>query len=189
MPNASDPLNCTFRAALPSDLPAIAALQTATWRQAYAGLLPDAYLDGPMAQDLTDRWQPAIFERLRVTVATAPTLLGFVSVAPGGPKGAYLDNLHVAPRAQGLGVGRQLLVKALETALDHGDARLWLTVITGNTQARRFYAGCGGIESAPFTEELYGNAVDVVAVHWDDLTPMSVSAIADGANRRAGAAG
>jgi len=57
----------TYRAARPADGPAIAALHTASWRDAYRGLLPDAYLDTDVVAEHAALWQ----ERFAATDAAS----------------------------------------------------------------------------------------------------------------------
>ena len=54
--------------------------------------------------------------------------------------GAYVDNLHVLPRAQGHGVGKLLVGAAARWALKNGETQLYLRVYEGNHRARQFYA-------------------------------------------------
>ncbi|WP_282604554.1 GNAT family N-acetyltransferase [Pelagibius sp. Alg239-R121] len=47
----------TFRDATAADALAIARLHSESWQSAYRGLLTDAYLDGPLADEHRARWQ------------------------------------------------------------------------------------------------------------------------------------
>ena len=101
----------------------------------------------------------------------AGTLAGFVAFRPdAGGEGPLLDNLHVAPRLRGSGIGVELLKAAVVELAAQGETKFWLTVIDGNQAARRFYARMGGEEGPPFDENLKGNQVRVRKVRWHSLT-------------------
>jgi hypothetical protein len=54
---ASDSPGGLVRPAVLQDAPAIAAVHVATWRDAYAGLLPDDFLDGLDVDQRAERWR------------------------------------------------------------------------------------------------------------------------------------
>src|SRR5262245_35532418 len=45
-----------FRAGTPGDADAVAVLHTESWRSAYAGIMPDSYLDGPLLEERRELW-------------------------------------------------------------------------------------------------------------------------------------
>ncbi|MEL7117171.1 MAG: GNAT family N-acetyltransferase [Pseudomonadota bacterium] len=147
----------------------MAALQTQSWQAAYRGMLPDTFLDAEVPGLLRERWSYWPGGDWRVeTVWSAQFLLGFVSVDLAHAGGAYVDNLHVAPAAQGQGIGRVLMQNAAAHALPVGV--LWLTVIDKNAGARAFYTGLGGLEGPAATELLYGQEVTTHKMIWTEAT-------------------
>ena len=44
------------RAAASADMPAIADIHASSWRVAYRGLFPDAFLDGPLVDNRLAHW-------------------------------------------------------------------------------------------------------------------------------------
>jgi hypothetical protein len=65
-------LEYLLRDAALSDVDAIAAFQTECWREAYRGLVPDAYLDGVTPADRAMRWHDRLMTgSRRVAIATA----------------------------------------------------------------------------------------------------------------------
>ena len=68
-----------------ADLDAIAALHAESWRTAYRGVLPDAFLDGPVEDDRKGHWYELMEglgdERSVLVADAADGLAGFVSVA------------------------------------------------------------------------------------------------------------
>ncbi len=166
----------TLTPATPADLPAIAQLQIASWQDGYRGLLPDSYLDVEVPKALAAHWRSWPEGRWIILVAEeADALLGFVAVALdyAGGRGAYVDNLHVLPRAKGQGIGRQLMAKAARAVLEAGECRLWLTVLASNAPARAFYRALGGQEEAEWNETLFGLPVASHPVVWTDLAALA----------------
>ncbi len=99
------------RAARPDDAHAIAAVHVATWRDAYAGLLPDELLAGLDSGEWAERWRG----RLAAPAGGVFTLVfeadGHVrGFASGGPSrdefpGGAVYAIYVDPGCQGRGAG------------------------------------------------------------------------------------
>ena len=159
-----------LRPATDADLVAVRELQIASWRRAYRGILPDAFLGAPVAKVLADRWAALPGPHWIVETAwDGGRLAGFVSVDRSHDGGAYVDNLHVAAAAQGRGAGRALMASAAATLSAEGHAALWLTVIRENRAARQFYRRLGGVEGAERAETLFGQPIVSLPVTWTDL--------------------
>ena len=158
-----------IRAATPADYPAIARLHAASWATTYRGMLPDAYLDGPMAEDLARQWaEPMPEGAFRLVALTNGTLTGFAAALPQGNT-AYLDNLHVDPTQKGQGTGTRLLRTMAEEAQKRGFTALDLTVLMENHAARRFYTRLGGVEGPPYDDEIFGQKTRSCHITWTDL--------------------
>ncbi|WP_431957273.1 GNAT family N-acetyltransferase [Nocardia lijiangensis] len=131
-----------------ADAQAIAALHAASWRTAYAGIMPDDYLDGPLDADRAALW------RQRLTTAVTPglfvaedatALLGFVYLAATDDGRVLLDNLHARPGSLRSGIGSRLLDRGLAWAAAEFPGRpVYLEVLRGNTGAIAFYERRGG---------------------------------------------
>ena len=151
-----------IREATGADLPFIRDLHLASWRDAYRGMLTDAYLDGPVAEDMAARWaalpDPAV-------VLVAPD--GFACCLLVEPI-PYLDNLHAAPGARRTGIGRALMARMASVLLERGERAMNLTVIDANRRARLFYRAMGGAEGEPFEAEEGGDLILVRRVTWDE---------------------
>ena len=120
------------RTAGPEDALAVETVRLTTWRAAYAGLVPAAFLDG-----LTPRERPAL-PGVTTLLATDPDPVGMASYGPSRDDdrdGLELYALYVLPERWGTGLGHDLLGRT-------GDVRsLW--VLEGNARARRFYEAHG----------------------------------------------
>ena len=101
-----------MRDATVQDANAVTALHVASWRSAYRGVLPDAYLDGDVETERAAHWRKTLSalgpEDFVLLAENGPVLQGFISIYRNKEPGfdAYLDNLHVRPGLRGGGLGR-----------------------------------------------------------------------------------
>lgn len=137
------------------DVDAVAAVRVRGWQAAYAGILPQAYLDGmSVAEDAARRRGRLAASRGRVcnlvAVDAADAVVGWASLGPwrgadaaaaGGAGEVYA--LYVQPESVGTGVGRALLDAVHEEAARRRMPELLLWVLRDNARARRFYARAG----------------------------------------------
>lgn len=65
--------------------------------------------------------------------------------------GIYLEDLFVVPEQRGHGVGRALLERLAQTAVDRGCGRLEWAVLDWNKDAIRFYEGLGAKPNSEWT--------------------------------------
>lgn len=126
-----------------------------------------AVRDGQPESDAVRRRAVAKFRADRVALVVAEDvdgIAGFVLVTAPGTGGAddpadaaYLSLLAVAPRAQGRGVGRELLAAAVTAAARSGQPRVVLHALEDNAPAVRLYRGAGFRPSGePFAHPLSG---------------------------------
>lgn len=143
-----------LRDAVAADWPAIAALQTQTWRFAYRGILTDAYLDGELAEDRRMLWRERFMGNVdprQTTVLAEPeeggAPLAFACIlAAHDDWGSLIDNLHVRPDVLRRGFGRDVL-RETATRLaggPHADLPVHLTVYEQNSRAIAAYESYGG---------------------------------------------
>ena len=180
-----------FRRAQADDAPRIADLHTRSWRSAYRGLLPDAYLDGPLLQERLIHWSAKLpqaqADDFVLIAEEAEKPVGFVSVwcnpaskaddPYGNYPGAFVDNLHVHPEQRGQGLGRQLLLKSIEHAQSLPDCEpsLWLWVMAKNVRALGFYRALGGAMAETITEPFGGILVETHRMIWTDLAALGAA--------------
>jgi GNAT superfamily N-acetyltransferase len=129
-----------------ADQAAVAGVRVETWRSAYAGIVPDAYLAAMDPDALAARrvaWYPDRPESDVDFVALVDgEVAGFVH---GGryrdedrptPDALEVYALYVRPAAQGRGLGTALL-EAATSVLTGAPVLLW--VLAANAPSRRFY--------------------------------------------------
>jgi GNAT superfamily N-acetyltransferase len=145
-----NPPAAAIRTALPSDLPALAALTAASpllarYRTTYDGALVSLQ-DGLAAGDVL------------LLVGEPPSGFAWLTFAPRMLNGAaYLRLLLVAEGVLGAGLGTRLLLAAEREARERAN-HLYLLCTTDNTSARRFYERHG-----------YRHVGELPGLVWPDL--------------------
>ena len=172
----------TLRPARPGDAAAIAKVHVETWRAAYAGIVPDAYLVSMTESKQALQWNHMIRRAVAPEAVLAAEsadvpggrIVGFGSCgrargqAATGPGSGEIFTLYVTPDWQGRGIGR-LLLEGLFARL-HGsglsEAVLW---VLSDNPTRFFYEGLGGRRVAERKERFAGVELDEAAYAWRDL--------------------
>ncbi len=167
-----------LRPARPGDAPAIARVHVETWRAAYAGIVPDAYLVAMTVSKQALQWNNTI----RSAVAPEAVLVAESSDLPGGrivgfgscgrarkrPGAGEVFTLYVAPDWQGRGIGRRLL-HGLLAKLKTGGLNKALVWVLSDNPARFFYEAMGARRVAERQERFAGVHLDEAAYAWGDL--------------------
>jgi GNAT superfamily N-acetyltransferase len=155
----------TVRPAVPGDAAALAAVHVRTWQAAYAGLLPQDYLDAlhpSQREPGWQRWLSEIKPPAAILVWTAETKTaaetkaetdtgpaGFVAVTPSRDPDAdpgetgEITAIYLLPSCQGRGAGRELMAAAVDHLTVSGFRQATLWVLDSNVRARRFYEAAG----------------------------------------------
>ena len=164
------------RLAKRADGAAIGRVHVETWRDTYAGVLPDWMLVRMTAEAEGRKWINAIGGRDIVLVAEtdAGEIVGFGNCGPARPFGlpftGEVYTLYVLPDFQGAGLGGRLL-RALFgklTGAGHRSAVIW--VLEANP-SRFFYEAMGGRRVAERAERLWGVTLPQAAYGWNELPP------------------
>lgn len=158
----------TIRPATVDDAVGIAAVHVHSWQEAYAGIVPDAYLQALDPRERAERWARQLAEgpadQVRTLVAHAgPQVLGFASYGPGRDEDARrgereIYSIYLEPHAWGHGVARDLMRTVISETGEQTPLSLW--VLSDNARARHFYRRHGftadGVER---TEEIGGSSL------------------------------
>ncbi|QLI81251.1 GNAT family N-acetyltransferase [Chitinibacter fontanus] len=169
-----------IRFASANDADAIARLHVQSWQQTYRGTLSDHYLDELALAERSLIWQqrfsaPAINQRVWVA-CDDKQLLGFccLYLAKDAQWGSYLDNLHVAAGAQGLGLGRRLMATAASGVQEeYANQGLYLYCNESNTSGQYFYQRLGGqVCGSEIWHAPDGSAVKALRYAWASATEL-----------------
>jgi GNAT superfamily N-acetyltransferase len=159
------------RPATPDDAAAIAAIDVGSWRAAYRGLMPDAYLDALSVDDKAANWSASIARESsrgkRTLVATdTDGVIGYATVGPNPGSGeGLLLLMYVLPERWRRGVGHALMHAAADALRTLGYKRAVLSVLEANERARRFYESHGWAPDGASSSDDYGG-VRLVALQY-----------------------
>lgn len=181
-----------LRPAVHADAQQIAAVHVATWRDAYANILPTDMLIGLSVDRYADDWRRTLMQqrqRESITVAAAgDAVVGFATAGPAR-RTADTDRgevtmLYVLGDYQERGLGRALLRASFGGLLCHGMTAATIWVVRQNP-SRFFYEAMGGVARRHRTERLWSTTVPTVGYAWDDLAA-AIGAMDDSMARMAG---
>ena len=183
------------RRARPGDAAAIGAIHVATWRNTYAGVLPEEYLAGLSPVRHAAGYEHAITDRRRghavfVAVASgadAPrgradageggAVVGFVSGGKGrrpglcgeSPSGSgEVETLYLLDDYRDRGVGRRLM-RAMAAHLAAVGCRSVVLWVLRDNPSKWFYQRLGGRAAARESIRFAGRQVEQVAYLWDPI--------------------
>lgn len=171
------------RAAARDDAAAIGHIHVATWRDTYAGLLPDSYLVEMSMTRQAAFWarglsgDPTRREDVVLVVEDdRGEVVGFVSGGKSRTRkeekirryDGEMYTLYVLPDHQGFGFGRALLGAGFDGLAERSFAAALVWVLSSNP-SRFFYAAMGGTLVATRTEKFAGTEVEEVAYGWENL--------------------
>ncbi|MEV6399421.1 GNAT family N-acetyltransferase [Streptomyces sp. NPDC051907] len=154
----------TVRAMREADVPAVSAVRVTGWKAAYAGMVPQSYLDGMTVEADTEQ-RRGHFDQSQegtaqlVAVDAHERVVGWACLGPsrGGETTTTGEvyALYVQPSLIGSGIGRALLEAVHADALAHGYESLLLWVLQDNTRARRFYERAGYVADGAVQDDDY----------------------------------
>lgn len=129
----------------------MAALHTATWREAYRGLVPESYLSQLDPQRSADRFCAFIGsgQAESYLIEQDGTTVGFLTIGPcrdddlAGKGVGEIWGIYVAPAHWRRGIGARACGRAEEILRARGFEAIVLWAFEGNAAARRFYEAMG----------------------------------------------
>jgi ribosomal protein S18 acetylase RimI-like enzyme len=137
----------TIRVATEGDAAGIARVHVRSWQEAYAGIVPDAYLASLDADARTTQWRTYLREGPRDEIHTWVALsgdrvVGFVTVGPSRDEDARrgdreIFSIYLDPGTWGHGVARDLMRTVIGEVGEKTTITLW--VLADNERARHFY--------------------------------------------------
>jgi L-amino acid N-acyltransferase YncA len=167
----------TIRSATRKDAPDIARVYVDSWRESYAGLIPDWVLLGMSYRRLARAWDRAIRtagrdEAILVAESAEHGLVGLGSCGPS--RDPALDfsgevyTLYVHPNNVGQGVGTKLMHALFDKLAEKGKPSAHVWALAQNP-SRHFYKALGGGIVGTRQGRQWGVAIHEVAYGWRDL--------------------
>ncbi|SCF96236.1 L-amino acid N-acyltransferase YncA [Streptomyces sp. DconLS] len=143
------------------DIHGVSTVRVKGWQAAYAGMVPQDYLDALTVTEDARRRRD-MFERADGTVLNLVaeengTVVGWAALGPSReddrrPQDGELLALYTAPDRLGTGIGKALMRQTLIDARERSFRRLVLWVLAANTSARRFYEHAGFLPDGASTD-------------------------------------
>ena len=171
-------MDIRIRAANPADADSMARVHVDTWRTAYAGIVPDEYLDGLSHQDRRLRWK-------EILTTDQPATSNFVAETGGGEVVGFsgggperegdrtyrgeLYAVYILDNHQHKGVGRRLVSAVAQRLLVDGFNSMLLWVLKDNHTACRFYESLGGERVGRKTVVIGGTDLVEVSYGWRNI--------------------
>jgi ribosomal protein S18 acetylase RimI-like enzyme len=173
--NAIEPSLVRIRGATVADAAAVARIDVETWRETYAGVLPEKMLVGLSPEQRRASWTQFILHApgdLKVATHADDGIVGFGSCGTrrGGPSpfAGEVFTLYVESGYQGEGIGRRLLLHLFGRMLRRSLPSALVWVLRDNP-SRFFYERLGGKLVATKPIMVGGIDVDACAYGWHDL--------------------
>ena len=178
------------RAARAEDVSGLARVQVASWRSAFAGLVPDAVIAELTSEEavgqFAERWREAISapptSKHRVHVAVEkpgePEILGFAAAGPATDEDLWpgtdgeLYELHVMPSVAAEGHDQRLLHAVADTFAEDGFSTGYTWALAGDEARVEFLEAAGWAPDGSRASLDMGVKVPVVRLH-TRLSPAS----------------
>lgn len=178
------------RAARAADASGLARVQVASWRSAFAGLVPDAVIAELTSEEavgqFAERWREAISapptSKHRVHVAVEkpgePEILGFAAAGPATDEDLWpgtdgeLYELHVLPSVAAEGHDQRLLHAVADTFAEDGFSTGYTWALAGDEARVEFLEAAGWAPDGSRASLDMGVKVPVVRLH-TRLSPTS----------------
>lgn len=181
----AEELTYLIREAVLEDVPGIAHVHLATWRTTYAGLMPDAVIEGFTLERREAQWRQVLSPRtdsetssggefIYVAVnAESGQIVGFASGGVERSKKSpeydgEISSIYVLSESQGHQLGRKLAVKVAQRLKAQGYQGMLVWVLANNPY-RKFYEALGGQFVLEQNFTLGGAELIEAAYGWPDL--------------------
>lgn|GEM_PF-152009 len=142
------------RHAHPADACSIARVHIDSWKTAYRGLVPDAYLDQLSYDESEQVWRRSLADqnstRLFVSEVEGAGVVGFAAGGPGRSRdpvdpayGGELWGIHILAEYRRQGIGQALVREVVRWLAAHGMQSMFVWCLY-DAPARLFYTALGG---------------------------------------------
>jgi GNAT superfamily N-acetyltransferase len=152
-----------------ADIDPVSELRVRGWQSAYAGIVPQSYLDAMSAEaDAARRreyFAQADSRAENLVAVDGAEVIGWACHGPyrgedSRTRNGELYAIYVRPELIGTGAGRALMEAVLTRSAERGFARVRLWVLKENGRSRRFYERAGfAPDGAEQAEDYDGTAL------------------------------
>jgi len=150
------------------DAEALAAVHAATWRYAYAGVIPGAGLERMISCRGPSWWRRLHgFGGRALVVEFDDRLAGYALIGRnrGGP-GGEIQELYVRPECQGVGFGSRLFAAARAALAARAIAPLTVWCLAANDIGCGFYRAKGGVETGRMRDRIANVDLEKLRFSW-----------------------
>jgi GNAT superfamily N-acetyltransferase len=179
-------MSIIVRRAEPSDGAAIAALQQATWRETYPGLLPASILENLELPRLNRSWRAELLRQdedldhgIFIAEGSDGQALGYATCGSARGRAVALlgdgeiHQIYVKASHHRRGLGRGLLLACARWMVMRGMFTGGLWVVRGNSGARAFYRSLGAYAAGERRDPMQGWLIPVIAYRWNELEKLA----------------
>lgn len=143
-------MNLNIRKASIDDAEKIAYVRSASWRAAYAGIVPDEYLKNISLDTRADKFRADIAGNPDMNFFVAEldrNVIGILILSKCRDKdvsnAGEIDGIYLLPEYIGKGYGTDMIRFSVSFLANAGFDSIYLWVLEENNQARKFYQKCG----------------------------------------------
>ena len=169
-----------IRLANKNDIGLIAKIYTDSWKKTYKGMLPDDYLDSLSYEHSEEKLLNYIGvkgQNILVSTDESNKVVAFASYKPYSEinKCLLLDSLHVSALYKGIGIGKELIFKVADFAMNEGYKSMTISVFKGNYKAENIYMHLGAKHLNEFIDSFDGISSESKTFIWEDISILKKS--------------
>ena len=160
------------RRAKPEDAGAISKVHEASWKNAYAGLVPYAALARMINRRDVKWWANAIRKSTLILVVEMDNeIVGYATLGPNRvstfPFEGEVYEIYLRPEYQGVGLGSKLFADAVNELKRRSYKGVVVWVLSDNDPAITFYENAGGRAIANGSEHFDDKKLTKTAFAWE----------------------
>ena len=166
-----------IRKAVPTDAKDITPIHIQCWQEAYAGLLPQSYLDQlDKSYERRLQWWTKLTTEKDKAVFVAEQenqIIGFAAVEPARDKSmegyGELTSIYLLKKYHGQGIGQALLKMGLNQLKEWNYTKAYCWVLENNPTIKFYEKSGAKFNGTKKSIELGGQKLIELAYVWDDL--------------------
>ena len=163
-----------IRKAKENDIETISKIYVDSRRRTYKNILPNDYLNSLTYAQAEKKWTEYLENNNNVIFVHLDDTGTITSLAASKPykhikKCFYLDSLHVSPEFQSKGVGKSLIIKTAEFALENGYDSMSISFLRGNNKAEKIYQYLGAVYLNDIITYFDNTSAMSTVLIWKDL--------------------